>query len=658
LADFPKPPRKFFPRNLTARWELVRGNPVNARPESGVDNAHPGIEFDSRALNRVFFPGLVFDFYYKVGARVVDVKPDLFELPGGLTQDDIETQQLFLWYIVTFPQQQPALPQFTELYGRDGYEVIRTVTTLDPGRLTIVIGPKPGNAGLPKVEDLVGILKETGEAAAAEPRRNIVLRNAERAVQLAVLFGHRETYLNEDGVIRTDLIKPGELTQTLCSPWQWDFAECGCFYWAGSKPDIVTARDQTEQISNFQRVNRDRPIEAGNSQSKLENWVNIQLTPPQMIRQWETLPFVVAERETDSHQPRQWPAPVESFDRERVAKELGYLATVEHAVLVQYLFASYSVNTPQMDRDPGNPRGLTLSREDLARLSPEEKRSFAVSREILMIALDEMRHLRWVNEARQLLGQPPVLGRAKEIGRTERNVKLPFVLEPLTKKKLDEFINIEQPSRRLYGDPDGLEGLYIQILLSIHAWPDEVLPKSERERLMELIKLIIDEGDDHWKRLLAVQKHLEGITEEKFLRVTKAPEPSKNPDRQKLQELADAYYDTVLQTLGFALKNEDRSGNLLNQSRNVMFNLHEVADYLASEGDGILFTLPPWTNVTEDDYATRSLELVSVSDSAARSLKEPDPYVTRGLVHKLLSELGECNTPRVSQMARRHRTRI
>ena len=36
-----------------------------------------------------------------------------------------------------------------------------------------------------------------------------------------------------------DLIKPGEFTRGLCSPWQNDFKECACYYWAASRPDYV-----------------------------------------------------------------------------------------------------------------------------------------------------------------------------------------------------------------------------------------------------------------------------------------------------------------------------------------------------------------------------------------------------------------------------------
>ena len=33
--------------------------------------------------------------------------------------------------------------------------------------------------------------------------------------------------------------QPGELTQGLCSPWQNDFRECSCYYWASARPDYV-----------------------------------------------------------------------------------------------------------------------------------------------------------------------------------------------------------------------------------------------------------------------------------------------------------------------------------------------------------------------------------------------------------------------------------
>ena len=64
---------KLFPRNMTARADVVvRGNPVTTRPESGVENSWPGLEFDHRNLEKVFFKGLYFEFHDERGAILRD----------------------------------------------------------------------------------------------------------------------------------------------------------------------------------------------------------------------------------------------------------------------------------------------------------------------------------------------------------------------------------------------------------------------------------------------------------------------------------------------------------------------------------------------------------------------------------------------------------
>src|SRR5579871_5576106 len=75
---------KIFPRNLTAQAAYtVPGNPPSTRPESGVANCYPGLEYDHRNLDRRFFPGLVIEYISQgdasspavalQGARLVEV---------------------------------------------------------------------------------------------------------------------------------------------------------------------------------------------------------------------------------------------------------------------------------------------------------------------------------------------------------------------------------------------------------------------------------------------------------------------------------------------------------------------------------------------------------------------------------------------------------
>jgi hypothetical protein len=49
----------------------------------------------------------------------------------------------------------------------------------------------------------------------------------------------RPFFEGDTAVISNELAVPGELTQGLCSPWQNDFRECSCYYWASARPDYV-----------------------------------------------------------------------------------------------------------------------------------------------------------------------------------------------------------------------------------------------------------------------------------------------------------------------------------------------------------------------------------------------------------------------------------
>jgi hypothetical protein len=56
---------------------------------------------------------------------------------------------------------------------------------------------------------------------------------------LSVEFEVRPFFEGETAVISASLADAGELTQGLCSPWQNDYRECSCYYWASARPDFV-----------------------------------------------------------------------------------------------------------------------------------------------------------------------------------------------------------------------------------------------------------------------------------------------------------------------------------------------------------------------------------------------------------------------------------
>jgi hypothetical protein len=61
-------------------------------------------------------------------------------------------------------------------------------------------------------------------------------------------------------VIAREMAAPGDLTQSLCSPWQNDYRECDCFYWAASRPDFVNVApgdDGKSMGNNWMEKNRE-----------------------------------------------------------------------------------------------------------------------------------------------------------------------------------------------------------------------------------------------------------------------------------------------------------------------------------------------------------------------------------------------------------------
>ena len=616
---------KIFPRNLTARADyLVRGNSSNTRLESGVDNCYPGLEFDQRNLDKAFFPGLVLEFHRSDGAILRQILPDGVTTQQGLSDAD-NNPPLYLWALVgrSSTSQSEADPPVFFFNGLDGLEVWRRVHDLIPGKIAIALGPSPSSILTPSL----GLSRQLDQIY--DSGQSLLQRDDNGRLQIAVLVGQRTQYLDENGVIDIDVYEPGDLTRSLCSPWQYDFRDCGCFYWAASKPDIVTNADGQQPYLNFQRKNRNitpQPSEV------LAQWEPEQeLDYAELIEgAWNQLPVVLNDRESEQFIPPPVPSVTQLMTRQEVIDELRYLATVEHALCVEYLYAHYSLNAPIRLPDLG--------------VDEQTRRIFAAANEVFMIAVDEMRHLRWVNEALDLMQQSPSLGRAKFIGRTFNR---PFELKRLTPQQLQWFIDVEQPSQ-VAGQ--GLDGMYVRLLASIDRQPEQF---PERERLLRLVKLIIDEGENHYKRFLSVQQHLVGLSSDSYLRPVE--EPQSGTQLANLQTLSDQNYSVLLGALQVSFVLGDRAGGMvLEQSRRAMFNLHETNHYLANKGIRARFRLPATitTVMTRENASDRMntlsrettdaiAEIIEASDRSERDLAERQQQINEELfqrIHQLIKE--------------------
>ncbi len=230
-TDVAKP--KLTPRNLSAQLHYAAaGNPVNSRPVTAVANCCPGLEVDFRAVWRRMFEGLVLREYDNL---IVDVDPGL---------KDPKKRRL----------------KGHRLLRVNGVKVMAEMlgpSTSDPnGSMVLTTNENP--AGLAPLEwsnALAHILSQyQGKTVRCDISKDESYflqqpfqENPKNYITLE--FPVRRFFEPDTAYISELLAKPGELTQGLCSPWQNDYRECSCYYWASARPDFVSVEPDTKGLS-------------------------------------------------------------------------------------------------------------------------------------------------------------------------------------------------------------------------------------------------------------------------------------------------------------------------------------------------------------------------------------------------------------------------
>jgi len=386
----------------------------------------------------------------------------------------------------------------------------------------------------------------------------------------------------------------------------YDFRDCYCFYWASNKPDLVDVVDAADgetlhRYVNFIRgdrsmppardvatwTNRDgapTPLKHG-VQGPPEPWQrrrDTELTYQDMVEGWwHRLPVVLDDREqpAPSRTPAPRPAPADLLTRNEAVAELRYLATVEHALVVEYLYAYYSLTGSRSTRAPfREPSGPI----DIA------------ANELFQIAIDEMRHLLWANELLRLLGEKePSTGRAEIIGQepidgSGRKIypgrqyhPRKFKLRRLSSLAFKLFIEVERASQSENAIQSASPGMYIEVLRSVTnpdraRFPDQ----GNVARLGPIVKLIIDEGVGHYHRFEAIQKALRGLKRRDYLRPFRGSADSTSGSLA-LVELCRHYYHSILEAIhiGFSM-GEEVGGDIVRAAVRSMESFDDTARML------------------------------------------------------------------------------
>lgn len=228
--------KKLHPRNLTAQLNYrAKGNPAASLPDSAISNSFPGLEFDFRNLWRRMFEGLVMSENSNYVVAVEDEQCSHVLGHRMLLVDDFE-----LVTVVKGPQmpggdsnplgsgQNPSATAFMEwsnalmrLWSKQG-QVVTCYFTHNKA---------PHDTPIPRDKD---------KKIEKEKMISLPLRMRKVFDTPSHASSAPSTALNPA------LLKPGELTQGLCSPWQNDYRECACYYWAASRPDYVNVQPDQE----------------------------------------------------------------------------------------------------------------------------------------------------------------------------------------------------------------------------------------------------------------------------------------------------------------------------------------------------------------------------------------------------------------------------
>jgi hypothetical protein len=508
------PPVKLIPRNVAAlrpgqdaaaATALVAGNSVATRLESGVGNCFPGLEFDARNLERRFFPFLEIDIGDQV-MQIVSVDVDAVA-SAGLSAAD---KRIYRTIAGDLDQARSwSVDRITGHFGPLGQLAFKLSD----------LNSRSSGAGRlpPDAWTAARLLTENSPVTLVLSRRP--------AATTLTLTGNRVRYLDDDGALAR-MFSPGELTQSLCSPWTHDFRDCTCFYWASNHPDIALPPLPTPAPAEgdprwnlataWERA--DRSIEAPPVE-KSAGAADRALIPHHTInRDWQRLNFVLERREQlvpyRSRAFNAQPLP----DQTMLVRELRYAAGIELAVMQEYLTAAWSLQEP--DAQPA------MLRDDL-------RAAFA---EILRVAIGEMRHLRAVNDVLARFPTPapfvPALAVASQIPLGPPGQFRAVEFRPATAAVLKQFAAIEAPSQ-------GVDGVYARILATLESGAGD-------DEQQQTIRTVMAEGEDHWQTFLFVMEWLGRHQEPTYLRTAAlSPPPRDNAAHVLLQQR----YQTLLGNL-------------------------------------------------------------------------------------------------------------
>ncbi len=256
---------KINPKNMTAQLSYrAVGNPPSTVPDTAISNCFPGLEFDFRNIWRRLFVGLTMHEARPIVLAVDEGTNAALRGLEGALMIAVEGQEL--WVQAIGPQIE------------NGPNVALQWTNLEWA-----------NALAGVVHRSAGVVRCSFQLASG----NMV----EHDIELRPVFDPAEGEGNV--TLNRELLAPGELTQSLCSPWQNDYKECACYYWAASRPDFVNSKqDNNGKTVGHNWLHKGRDTNTAPDYSLRENDL---VSYEDLYRDWEQeLKFIIGGKDEDT----------------------------------------------------------------------------------------------------------------------------------------------------------------------------------------------------------------------------------------------------------------------------------------------------------------------------------------------------------------------
>ena len=272
--------------NLTAQLEFrAAGNPPSTLPSTAISNAFPGLEMDFRNVWKRIFVGIQLHESNNLVVAADDDAPE-------------ELKALVNAYRLISAAGCPVTVEVTGPAYPGGPSVPLPDNTFNETRMPI----EWSNALADVVHRYQGQEVECVFEPLPDPAKpDAPVRETTRWLTVRPFFHHSvvDGQAVPQAVIARDIAPPGVLSESLCSPWQNDYRECACFYWAASRPDYVNVEPRGDGTSTGQQwMQRDR--DASTPLVYLpDDWMDPALVSyVDLFRHWErSLRFVIGGKD-------------------------------------------------------------------------------------------------------------------------------------------------------------------------------------------------------------------------------------------------------------------------------------------------------------------------------------------------------------------------